>query len=315
MHSPCESHRDGSLEDHYRWAHDGGGFGFYLTTDHIDCLNEYMWDQSLTYADLFNREEDLATLYGFEATYLKWGQANHYFVDRSISDVVARAGLSETLDAGLGLYDERDLADRVLVARHYHGDTGKGSVPDWHPEYEQLFEVVQTRGFCFGVMEGILAEGARMGVNGGCDHSNPPGGVMPWKYSTAITGLWVKSITRQDVFSALKQRRTCATNGKKILLFLAADGHAMGEEYETSAPPTIRIEAEATTEIERLELIRDGEPVLVQTDCGRKSDVTFTDEKLKAGDHYYYVKLTQKEELYDNYKGIAVSSPVWITRT
>jgi hypothetical protein len=278
-------------------------------------MNHYTWAQSIGQGDLFNSEGDLVSLYGFEATYPGWGQANHYFIDRDISDIVKAAGLAETFEAGLELYDREGLAGRVFAARHHHGSTGSSGIDDWHPDYEPLFEVVQTRGFCFGVMDGILSQGVKMGVNGGCDHSNPPGGVMPWIYSNAITGVWVEAVTREAVFSALRARRTCATNGKHIEIYFHADGHPMGEEYTTSRPPEISIVATATTRIERLELMRDGDAILEQSDCGPRASVTHTDHDAEPGSHYYYVKLVQREEAYDNYKGIAVTSPIWIRKT
>lgn len=315
IYSSCKPYRDGNLDDHYRWAYDAGEQGFYVTTDHLDTMNRYTWAQANAYADLFNSEGDLVTLYGFESTYPNWGQANHYFIDRGISEVAHRAGLMESFEESLKLYDEENVTDKVFVARHYHGSLGKEGVKDWRPKYEPLFEVVQARGFCLGVMEAILSQGIRMGVNGGCDHSNPPGGVMPWKYSNAMTGLWVKAITREEVFAALKGRRSYATNGKKIGLFFEMDGHIMGEEYTASGPPRVHVEAEATTEIERIELIRDGEMIFSRTDCGRQASVTYTDRDVQPGDHYYYVKLIQQEEPTDNYKGMAVTSAIWVKKT
>lgn len=313
-YSPCKPDRDGSLEDCYRWAYDAGEHDFFVTTDHVDCLNRYTWSESKTYADLFNSEGDLVTLFGFESTYQDRRQMNHYFIDRGISEVAYRAGLLESLDASLELYSKEGIADKVFVARHYHGSMREIEIQDWHPEYEPVFEVVQARGFCFGVMESMLSQGVRMGVEGGCDHSSPPGGGMPWKYAGAITGLWVTELTRKGVFAALKRRRSYATNGKKIELFLSADGHPMGEEYTASDAPTLYIRAEATTEIERVELIRDGQVVFSETGCGRQAELTYTDRGVSPGEHYYYVRLVQEEEPTDYYKGIAVTSPVWVKK-
>ncbi len=267
------------------------------------------------YADLFNSEGDLVTLFGFEATYPGWGQANHYFIDRSISPIARRAGLTPTLEAALDLYDKEGLAGKVMVARHYHGIRRNIRLNAWRPAYEPVFEVVQIRGFCFGVLESILGQGIKMGVVGGTDHAYPPGGNMPYKYANAATGLWAKAATREEVFAALAQRRSYATNGTRMRLFFQMDGHLMGDEYTTTGVPSAHIRAEATPEICSIELLRDGKPILSQTNCGRKANVEFVDRGVVTGDHYYYVKMVQTEEPFDNYQGIAVTSAIWVHKT
>ena len=190
----------------------------------------------------------------------------------------------------------------------------RGNGKDWNGKYEPLMEVVQTRGFAFGVMESLLSSGIKIGVVGGCDHSRPPGGVMPWKYPNALTGLWAKAVSREEIFAAMQQRRSYATSGKKIGLIFQMDDHLMGEEYDTDGSPNLHIEAKGTTEIEKIEVIRDGEVILLQTDCGQHALANYKDETAKPGEHYYYVVITQREEAGDNYKGIAVTSPIWVNK-
>ena len=87
----------------------------------------------------------------------------------------------------------------------------------------------------------------------------------------------------------------------------------MGEEYETNRAPVLSVRAVGTTTLWRLELIRNGETIVSQEVRTKTTTFNYQDEPRQPGDYYYYVRVLQERAEDDNYRGMAVTSPIWIT--
>ncbi len=316
--SKCLSENDGTMQDHYRWAIETAGLDFYAITDHYSYINADDWAENLRLADLYNAPNLFAALLGYE-----WhheGHANFYFADEQTAARVWRdfAGL-RTLPELYNAFDFSDLAGQVSVIRHYHADGLLGSAQRFwssvNRAYESVAEVVQTRGFSAQSYECLLSNGQRLGAVGASDHSVRPAArdrSLPYVYAAAITGVYAPSLSRESVLEAIRQRRTFATNGKKMAVWLRVGDLFMGDEGRVDAAPAIQVQAHATTEIERVQIIRDGHVIDERHERGASVAFDFADERAEPGEHYYYVKVWQRPDDVHSYAGEAWSSPVWV---
>jgi len=98
-----------------------------------------------------------------------------------------------------------------------------------------------------------------------------------------------------------------AVIGKPTWCAVRADGHNMGSEYETGAPPTIRIHAVGTAPITRIEIKKDSEIVHTQKPNRISVDLQWRDPGFKPDrECYYYIRLVQADHEE------AISSPIWV---
>ncbi|MFC1717732.1 DUF3604 domain-containing protein [Candidatus Poribacteria bacterium] len=316
--SKCVPERDGTLWDHYRWAQDVAELDFYSTTDHTEQTSDFEARKGRVWCDLFHSEPDFVSIYGYEQNFRDAEHTNFFYMDRLIGEFVREVRLKNTtLTSAIEMLDAENMHGRVLIARHFHGD-GFGNkyetAPPINPDYEWVIEAVQTRGFSPVTVAHYLSSGAKVGLVGSSDHSRWPGGRGgPWVYPYALTGLWAENASREAIFDALMKRRCYATNGKKIHIEFSADGHFMGEEYETDQAPMLTIRAVGTTILYKIELIRNGEVVLSENGADRTMEIRYQDKNTQSGHHYYHVRVIQEREGEDNYRGVAMTSPIWIT--
>jgi len=134
----------------------------------------------------------------------------------------------------------------------------------------------------------------------------------PYIYAAALTGLFAENLSRASLFDAIRRRRTFATNGKKMAVWLSVDDVFMGGEGFVGQEPVISVHADGTTNIDRVEVIRDGQTISGREESGESVEFVFVDEDVEPGDHYYYVKVRQQPDDVHKYAGVAWSSPVWV---
>ena len=99
--------------------------------------------------------------------------------------------------------------------------------PDWHTYNRPL-------------QEG-LANGLKLGIVAGTDsHDSRAGNPAPeWAlpYPGGLTGVFARSLSRQDLWEALYARRTCATTGTRTAVTLRMGDSWMGEEVSVGRSP------------------------------------------------------------------------------
>lgn len=169
----------------------------------------------------------------------------------------------------------------------------------WPADKKVFFRDALQMGFRFGV------------VSGTDNHLGMPGGqvdgAQPYSRS-GITAVYADALTHDDLWAAMKARRTYGTTGARILLEFSMDGREMGEEYASSRPLGGRIFVAGTDVIDRVDVFRNGHD-LVHTFAGGMNSGTyrFTEPALPAGQvRSYYVRVTQADD------HIAWSSPIWV---
>jgi len=127
---------------------------------------------------------------------------------------------------------------------------------------------------------------------------------------TGLAGIYAKELTREALFEALIKRRVYAVVGDKIELEFEVDGHLMGEEIvvrDLNYRPTLRVRVEGTKEIDRVEIVRNGEVIYRKFCKGTQVNIKYVDDfKPRRKYNYYYVRVIQRNG------SRAWSSPIWL---
>jgi hypothetical protein len=162
-----------------------------------------------------------------------------------------------------------------------------------------------------------LAKGLHLGITAGGDiHTGQPGNsnwllphyLMPHAYYWGgLTAVFAKTLSREDVFDALYNRRCYGTTGARILLEFSINGNIMGAELKTSTIPQIFVKVAGTQPIVKIDLIRNNKTIFTYSGSGTNESFHFSDQTIEKCDNYYYVRVIQKDD------EMAWSSPIWVS--
>ena len=321
IYSKCFSAVDGDPLDHWRWAHDVEELDFYAITEHLEYMSYVEWRRVEDLTEALASSEGVLALAGFELA-IPPGHTNFFYADQSVGQdlrVACLSSMDQDLKAVWPKLDQWIPDEKVVAIRHYHTGThqGPGIEDTYSPRYESVVEVIQTRGEFPAWVQSLWRKGFRVGVIGSSDHSrNAP-------FIQALTGLWVPSgvRSREAVLEALRARRTFATNGPKMSVLLSAvcndqsSGFVMGEEGKIKSPPCLIVDVSGTRSLEKVEFYRDDRLIHVDTLGDLKARVEYVDNSALTGEHLYWVRVTQgpEREGMRPLKGVAYSSPIWLT--
>lgn len=163
------------------------------------------------------------------------------------------------------------------------------------------------------------ARGYRMGVIGGSDsHAGLPGRSLPdsdrnefHTFKAGYAAVWADSLTRRDIFAALKARRCYATTGARIILEVFIENAPMGSEMpwpDRFRPRTLRIRFAGTDELDSVTIIKNNLDTAVFKLKGKQEgDIMWEDKTPAENGDYYYTRVVQADG------NRAWSSPIWIT--
>jgi len=269
----------GTPDDYFRYARDVARLDAVALTDHdhwgIDPLDESPERQAeiLALTKTYHDPGRFVTLPGYEWT--SWLHGHRHVL--SFDDKLT---LLSSIDADTDRPDELWAALRgkpVLTFAHH--SAGDPIATNWHfapdPELEPVTEIASVHGMSEagdapapigGAIAGnfirdILLHGARLGfIGSGDSHDGHPGLAQIASGQSGLAGLFVASLDRASLFTALKQRRTFATNGIRAWLDVSIDGVGMGGVLPSieAGDHLLHIRFEATAPIERIDLVRTG---------------------------------------------------------
>jgi len=115
-------------------------------------------------------------------------------------------------------------------------------------------------------------------------------------------------LDRPSLVRALRERRTYATTGARILLDFAVSGTEMGGTGEADRADC-RGAVHAVQPIHRIDIIKDGKVAYSQQFEGEiDATVDWHDPEAPTGEHFYYLHVVQADDQ------MAWSSPVWVKR-
>lgn len=325
--SLCTPTIDGSLVDAYRYALDAVRYDFLAVTDHTRDTDPYPWWRTQKANDLFHVKGTLATIYAYERSNGApgGGHRNVFFLERGWPVYRSDAHYSAIGEKPPGdnsptaaLYPHlRDKA--AFTAAHtpaYARPAMKGTWTYNDPQVEPLTEIFQAYRHDYerpgnpewsgSKEDGKIAEeasvwyalglGYKLGFIASSDH---------FATHTSFACVWAKGPAREQIFDALRARRTYAATDKIILDVRMGDA-VMGEEIAAPDVPELAIHVRGTAPISEIQVVRNR--TVIWSDAPNKVEVEtrFRDEKAPRGAGYYYVRIRQKDG------NMAWGSPIWV---
>ncbi|MFP4443548.1 MAG: DUF3604 domain-containing protein [Spirochaetia bacterium] len=301
------------------------------------------WKEGGAVSDLHNDPPDFVTIPGYEAS-LKGGAGgdNNVYLNKFPRRFVDQYEEGDTLSLVRELkeYAKQENFDFFIVPHHTTRTIKHGEIPPViypGPERMPLVEIhskwgtSEYRGNPTPLKDihpgpsyalDLLQNGYLLGFAGGTDtHSSLTfgTGIEPDHIDrpAGITGVLCESLTRENVFRALKNRSCYACKGERIYLKTYTNGASMGSVLkQKEGPRVIAWKAAASGEIAKVELIRNGEVIYRMSPGHWFSEGEFEDRQYFSEEAisserfgrfvYYYLRLTCTSG------AMAWSSPVWV---
>lgn len=322
----------GGYEEMFRIARDEGCQDFAAATDHACYFTDNEWEWMQDVANAYNERGGFVTLLGYE-----WaGRQGHRCIYARGRRLPLFRGMYEPQSNLDVIYREFRDAESVVAGPHHTG--ANGSMEHHDPTIERFIEVYSMWGASdrsgapkaplfpganpLPVHEWLNA-GAKLGFTGGGDCHEGRSGWSPddpngqgsalhgfariLRYRCGLTAALMPELRRRELIEALRERRTWATTGARILLEFTVSGIEMGQEGKAKRAE-VEAEIHAVTELARLEIIRDGEVVQAVAVGGLDAEIEWRDPEPVGERTWYYLHVIQRdgEEAW--------SSPVWLCR-
>jgi len=149
-----------------------------------------------------------------------------------------------------------------------------------------------------GVYQNALKNGWKLGVFANSDHIST---------HTTFGGVYAESFTRKGIVDAINARRTIAATDK-IFIEFSCNGRLLGEIFETSDKPTLKVSVLGTAPLRAVTIVRNEKDLKRFAPKGKtKFGATFTDDEPIAGENRYYIRVEQTDG------NMGWASPVWVT--
>ncbi len=305
----------GNFEDLYMHAKDVRCLDFAAAVDHACYFTDNQWEWMQDITNNFHKDGEFCTLIGYE-----WaGNQGHRNIYTSSNRLKPYRGMYEpTSELGV-VYKELEGKSDIVAGPHtgHTGDFWKFHNRD----VERFLEIYSMWGHFDKLANKILNEGAILGFTGGGDcHSgkvffSPEDRKGQGKtahftsylihYKCGITGAFLENLDRKSLIYALRNRKTYATTGDRILVDFSISGYRMGE---TGKANNVFVNAviHGCDKIKKIEIIKNGK--VIHTEKPSRFDVVLNwqDNKIEKGRYWYYIKITQEN------REVAYTSPVWL---
>jgi len=320
-------------EELYAFARDESFLEFGAISDHMEAVTDRQWDYFQAVTNDYNAPGRFVTLIGQEWTNHNPkvgapGHRNIYYRGNGGPALRSTDPDCNTLEKLWVKLDSLAALDPIAIPHHSANVImGVDWEQGWNARYEKAVEIYSVWGSSEkpaaqgntrpirdldGEASGrhvidALKRGYRFGFVGGGDihdgrpgdelhnESYPPGDVH---YPQGFTAVFAPQLARDDIYEAIKQRRTYATTKRRIYLDVGVDG----ARRDRSA----HIRAAAEDGIRTVELVRNGEDadLLWPGDEARIVEGEMAVRNM-ASDEFAYIRLTTEAG------HLAWSSPFW----
>ena len=256
------------IEAFFRHARDAAGIQFTGFQRNDEVMSGEAYALQLRAEQAFYEPGRFVPLPGFEWSGELAVGGHHNVFFRRFGQPLRRSshrGALDRSDEATDLRHVRDLyqayrqAD-ALIMPHVGGV--HADLTHHEPTLEPVVEVTSTHGSFEWFLRETLERRYMVGFVGGSDsYTGRPGDDRPGyqlrRYAkSGLAGVYAEALTLEGVLDALKARRCYATTGARIIVRVSGDGHPMGAEYRTGAPPRIDVSVCGTAPLERVELYR-----------------------------------------------------------
>ena len=319
---------DGSLMEAYRYALDAAELDFLGVSEHNNRGGqdiEYVNWLHPQIADIFRLPGSFVPVYTYERSIsYPGGHRNILSAKRGMPTLPITEAERRSEEGAARLFAY--LREHDAISIPHTSATGMGT--DWRdndPEVEPLVEIYQgdrtsaeyegaprapTAEKPYGQQGGFQpagfvwnawAKGYKLGVQAASDHIS-----THISYAATIA----EDFTAGGLLDAMKQRHSYAATDNIILDYrMRANGreYLQGDIAEVSGRFELVVKVIGTARIEQIDIIRDQTFLYNRQNLDQEVDLTFVDSDVEPGEHYYYVRVIQKN------REIAWSSPIWVT--
>lgn len=269
----------GTVEEYFAFARDVAALDFCSWQGNDFQVTREGWEEVKRMVKSFHKPGRFITFLGYEWSGLtpEGGDHNIYFIRDD--EQIHRSShwlIEDKSDEDTDRYPITELW------RTFRGHGGVMAIPHvggryanldlYDPEFIPLIEVHSCHGTFEWFLEEALKKGLKVGfVAGSDDHTGRPGLAYPtqrisreiasFDVKGGLTAVYAEELTRESLWEAMWKRRCYATTGERIILWVEADGHQMGEEYETGSPPKVFVMVYGTGPLMEVELKRGTETI------------------------------------------------------
>ncbi|MCX7757250.1 MAG: CehA/McbA family metallohydrolase [candidate division WOR-3 bacterium] len=292
----------------YLYARDTARIDILAITDHTHYLSQANYQYIKTIAQQFTEPGRFLALCGQEFGSL--GAFGHFSIFEAES--LYQYSVNNLAQFYQWIYDQKILAqfnhprnsDFNYLAYNQMGD-----------EYTTMFEVVNGSGLYTTYNEELYIKALNQGwhvapVANQDNHNRRWGNATTIDGKIPLTGVWAKSLTKNEVLNAMRQRRLYAAEVKpasdRIFLWdFSVDEGKMGDIYYTdNTEHVIRVKVSAVNKFSRIYLYRNG---VIRDSCVVDTnylELVFNDTLTNG---YYFIKGLQQDN--DRFW----SAPIWIS--
>lgn len=323
----------GTPEDYFLYARDVARLDAVALTDHdhwgIRPLDENpeLVDEIRETTNALHEPGRFITLPGYEWT--NWVHGHRHVL--SFDDALP---FYSALDPETDRPDELwDALRGQPVLTFAHHSAGEPVATNWFyrpdPVLEPVTEIVSVHGMSEAAdalvpvrggqpgyfVRDTLLRGDRLGfIGSGDSHDGHPGLTQIAGGQGGLAGLMTTGLSRPALLESLRRRHTFATNGIRPFLEVHLNETPMGgqlqaplnrDEDDERSPLRLHIRYEATSPVERIDLIRSGRVARVAGEGAMSIDLARTIPGLAPGE-FHYVRIVEEGG------GTAWSSPIFV---
>ena len=257
----------GTVDFFMRFARDDARLDYVTHSEHDLRLDDGEWEVMRRTSAEFDEPGRFVPFLGWEwSLAARWG-GHHNVLYRTIGDQDRVSGLeypslSQLYQELHNRYDPND----VLVIPHAHnpGDYRQSDV-----KLETLVEMMSMHGSFEWFMQKYLSHGQQVGVVAASDdHLSHPGRSAPNRNSLAQRGglgaVMAPEHSRDAIFDGLKQRRTYATTGDRMILDFKLNDIGMGQRAPFAETREIRGRVIGTAPIASIRVMKNDKAIWQQ---------------------------------------------------
>lgn len=271
----------GTPNDYFRYARDIAALDIVALTDHDHwgmeplAIHPELWEEIRRETELFHEDGRFVTLLGYEWTSWIHGH-RHVLYFSGAGDIYSSVSLE--YESPAALWEALRGQTALTFAHHSAGGpiaTNWSFAPD--RELEPVTEITSVHGsseaadspgLIYSPVKGnfvrdVLERGYRLGfIGSGDSHDGHPGLAHLNSGTGGLAAILTDELDRVSVLEALRERRTYATNGPRILLDVYLDDAPMGTTMSlkpgADSKPLLRVFAAGVEPIERIDVVSGG---------------------------------------------------------
>ncbi len=354
IHIHTKFSHDGQGENLYPYARDVAGLDFAAATDHWESLGDAGYNSLKYWAEDAYEPGKFATLPADERNPSHWpGHHNIYFRDMKcfmenkvhLSDdskvvpeeswpkydpervmlIPHHTGIAfgnlpkNGVGAAIGLdsYDDEGLIPSVEIYSHH------GQSELYNPQHALAYEFNRMRnperrantsvpGPYYA--QNYWMQGRKFGVIASSDEHSGQGG----RRHGGIAAVFADALSREGIFDAIRNRKSYATTGERILIEFNINNASLGEILEVPKNETVEISIKVwgSDILLRVEILRyrfglDNAflPILSATPQPESMDAEYSIEETITHNSIYYARVTQEPI---NWPAMAWTTPIWV---